>query len=499
LAGAANGNEALSNLEGVKHIVVLMKENRSFDQMLGYLMRDGLADVDGLTGEESNADPDGEVHKVFEWGPDQTVFHPPQDHTGKIFDPCHGPECVAEQLADGNGGFVKNFVSTRKDKAGNPVTLDPEYRALPMGYYTAQHLPVYDHLARNYCVCDAWHSSIPGDTWPNRLYSLTGRQGEKIGYKRNLLGQLLAAIKGLPGVGGLHNAPIYDVPAFTRQLADRQWRWYSQDPATLRAADGFYRSIRHLNRENFTYFDRTRLVWNEKLAGAVLDTHDSFLDDAAKGELPDVSWIDPNFADLHVLHPNSNDDHPPADVKAGQALVLDVYEALRNSPVWEDTILVVVYDEHGGFYDHVVPPPAPPGSEYPTFGVRVPALVVGPRVKQFVSHETFEHTSLIATILRRFAANPEQAISRMPARVQGAPHLGGLLQAEPRTDLPAVEPLREEIDAWRTATRRSRRPDNGKSSDPEGAGHPVELHDFQEEFLKFALAMRDKGLPPGQP
>jgi hypothetical protein len=125
--------------------------------------------------------------------------------------------------------------------------------------------------------------------------------------------------------------------------------------------------------------------------------------------------------------------------------------------------------------------------------------VVGPRVKQFVCHETFEHTSLIATILRRFAANPEQALSRMPARVQGAPHLGGLLQAEPRTDLPAVEPLREEIDAWRTASRRSRRPDNGLSSDPEGAGHEVVLHDFQEEFLKFALAMRDKGLPPGQP
>lgn len=499
MAGAGEGDEALANLERVKHLVVLMKENRSFDQMLGYLMRDGVPDLDGLTGEESNADAEGNIHKVFEWGPDQTVFHPPQDQTGKILDPCHGPECVAEQLADGNGGFVKNFVATRKDKAGDPVTLAPEYRALPMGYYAARHLPVYDHLARNYCVCDAWHSSIPGDTWPNRLYSIAGRQGEKIGYKRDFWGELLARLRGLPGVGGLRNAPIYDVPAFTRQLGDRQWRWYSQDPATLRAADGFYRSIRHLNRENFTYFDRTRLVWDEKLADAALDTHDSFLDDAAKGELPDISWIDPNFADLHVLHPNSNDDHPPADVKAGQALVLDVYEALLNSPAWEDTVLVVVYDEHGGFYDHVPPPAAPPGSEYPTLGVRVPALVVGPRVKQFVCHQTFEHTSLIATILRRFAANPEKALRRMPARVQGAPHLGSLLQSEPRTDLTRVEPLREEIDAWRTATRKDRRPDNGRSRDPEGAGHPVDLHDFQEEFLTFALAMRDAGLPPGQP
>lgn len=499
MPGAGEGDEALANLRAVKHIVVLMKENRSFDQMLGYLTRDGLPDLDGLTGEESNTDAEGNVHKVFEWGPGQTVFHPPQDHTGKILDPCHGPECVAEQLAEGNGGFVKNFLATRKDKAGNPVTLEPEYRALPMGYYTARHLSVYDHLARNYCVCDAWHSSIPGDTWPNRLYSLAGRQGEKIGYKRGFWGELLARLKGLPKVGGLRDAPIYDVPAFTRQLADHQWRWYSQDPATLRAADSRYRTIRHLNRDNFAYFDRTKLLLKEELVDFPLETHDSFLDDAAKGELRDVSWIDPNFADLHVLDPNSNDDHPPADVKAGQALVLEVYEALRNSPAWEDTILIVVYDEHGGFYDHVAPPLAPPGSEYPTLGVRVPALVIGPRVKRFVCHQTFEHTSLIATILRRFAVDSQQALSRMPARAQGAPHLGALLQSELRTDLPAIEDLRQAIDGWRTESRSARRPRRGPSPDPEGAGHQVVLHDFQEEFLTFALAMRDAGLPPGQP
>ncbi len=282
-------------------------------------------------------------------------------------------------------------------------------------------------------------------------------------------------------------------------MEDRQWRWYSQDPATLRAADAYYRQVRHLNRDNFAYFERTKLSWSEEVLDAALDTHDSFLDDAAKGQLRDVSWIDPNFADLHVLHPNSNDDHPPADIKAGQALVLDVYEALANSPDWEDTLLIVVYDEHGGFYDHVVPPPAPPGSEYATLGVRVPALLVGPRVPKAVSHQTFDHTSLIATILRRFAANPAGAISRMPRRVQEAPDLRSLLAAEPRTDLPDTAALREQIEAWRTQTRSARRPADGRAAGSEGAGHPVVLHDFQEEFLKFALAMRDAGLPAGQP
>jgi phospholipase C len=475
-----------------------MKENRSFDQMLGYLTEAGMPEVDGLKGGEVNRDAQGNEYPSFEWGPDQTVFHPKIDPSGKVLDPDHSKGGVAEQLAGDNGGFVDNFLRTRKID-GKHVELPPYLRGVPMGHYGARHLPVYDQLARNFCVCDAWHSSVPGDTWPNRLHALAGKESEKVGYRRGFWSGLLARLQGLPGVKGLRDAPIYAVDAFTRQLEDRQWRWYSQDPATLRAADPYYRSIRHLNRDNFTYFERTRLSWSEDVLDATLDTHDSFLDDAAKGQLRDVSWIDPNFADLHVLHPNSNDDHPPADVKAGQALVLEVYEALASSPDWEDTLLVIVYDEHGGFYDHVAPPPAPPGSDYPTLGVRVPALLVGPRVPRTVSHQTFDHTSLIATILRRFAADPEQAMARMPQRVREAADLGGLIAAEPRTDLPDTAPLREQIEGWRVQTRRARRATGGGASEGEGAGHRLLLHDFQEEFLKFALAMRDAGLPPGQP
>jgi phospholipase C len=488
----------LGGLGGVKHLVVLMKENRSFDQMLGYLTRDGMPEVDGLRGGESNSDPQRNAYPSFEWGPGQTVFHPPEDRSGKILDPCHSKECVTEQLAGDNGGFVRNFLATRVDNAGHPVALEPRFRGLPMGYYSARHLPVYDFLARNFCVCDAWHSAIPGDTWPNRLYALAGREGPRVGYRRDLWGRILAALKGLPAVGGLRNAPIYEVAGFTRHLADDQWRWYSQDPATLRAADKHYREIRHLNRDNFAFFDRTKLSLSEDVTKP-LDTHDSFLDDVAKGQLREVSWIDPNFADLHVLHPNSNDDHPPADVKAGQALVQEVYEALASGPQWQDTVLVVVYDEHGGFYDHVVPPPAPPGSEFATLGVRVPALVIGPRVQRTVCHQIFDHTSLIATILRRFAANPERALAAMPARVQIAPHIGAVLADSPRRDLPDAGGLGEQMEAWRTQTRARRRAGATADSGGEGAGVPVDLHDFQEEFLTYALAMRDLGLPPGQP
>jgi len=491
-------DEALDRLRSVKHIVVLMMENRSFDQMLGFLEGEGLK-VDGLGSAKPNFDREKREYKPFEWGSGQTMPPTPPELKPKILDPCHSPDCVGTQLEKDNTGFVKNFAATRKDENGQQVELDPEFLKVPMGHFGAQHLPVYRHLAHNFCVCDAWHSAVPGDTWPNRLFALAGEESEKVGYKRGFWSGLLARVQGLPGVKGLRDAPLYAVEAFTRQLEDRQWRWYSQDPATLRAADGSYRQIRNLNRDNFAFFEKTKLSWNEDLLNAALDTHDSFLDDAAKGQLRDVSWIDPNFADLHVLHPNSNDDHPPADIKAGQALVLEVYEALANSPNWEDTLLVIVYDEHGGFYDHVAPPAVDDGSGYPTLGVRVPALVVGPRVPKMVAHQTFDHTSLIATILRRFAADPDQAMSRMPKRVQEAPDLGALIAPAPRSDLPETTALREEIERWRSEARRVRRAVDGRAPHGEGAGNRVVLHDFQEEFLKFALAMRDAGLPPGQP
>jgi phospholipase C len=490
---------ALQRLQEIDHIVVLMMENRSFDQMLGYLKRTGMPDVNGLDGSESNPDDRGVEQKVFEWGTDQTVFYPAQDTTGKILDPCHSKECVQEQLANGNRGFIKNFIATRKDPSGKSVSIPNEYHRLPMGHYGAQHLPAYDFLARNYCVCDAWHSSVPGDTWPNRLFALAGREGPKA--IPSLLERILEPFKHQQHL--IENAPIYAVEAFTRQLAEDQWRWYSHDPATLRATDARYREFDHPQRGNFAFFDRQKVSLLTQLLESAAVTPDSFLDDAANDRLRAVSWIDPNFIDLKVLDPSSNDDHPPSDVRAGQALVLEIYEALRNSKAWENSLLVIVYDEHGGFYDHMPPPPldVDDGSGYATYGVRVPALVVGPRVPQHVQHEHFDHTSLIKTILLRFAADPTQAIGRMGARVEHVQHLGVLLGEQVRTDIPDHADARRRIVDWRNHARASRRgtADQGQSVAPDGAGHMLTLHEFQEDFVKFALAMRAAGLPAGEP
>jgi phospholipase C len=478
----------LGPLGQIDHIVVLMMENRSFDHMLGYLMRDGIPEVDGLTGEEKNLDSEGNEYPVWQFQPDQTAFHRPGQPYDQSLDPCHSVQCVHAQLANGNGGFVQNFIDMKQPA--------PEDVWLPMGYYTAQHVPAYDFLARRYCVCDAWHASVPGDTWPNRLFSLAGKEGPKIGLERGILDFLKRLFPDRP----LNAPPIYDVPVFTRHLAKSQWRWYSHDPATLRAADSRYRGPFHVDRDNFAYFDRKKLSVFTEVAEALI-VGDSFLDDAANGQLRDVSWIDPDFIDLHIFDPGSNDDHPPSDIKAGQALVMDLYHALVTSPQWPETMLVITYDEHGGFYDHVIPPEVDEGSSYATYGVRVPALVIGPRVKNFVCKQSFDHTTLIKTILLRFAADPARAIAQMPRRVQAAPHLGQVLQADARGDIGDHAPVKATLDEWRLSARTEReaRAHGQASLAPDGAAQPLKLNDFQADFLAFTHAMRQIGLPADHP
>jgi phospholipase C len=487
--------EPSSPLDAIQNIVVLMMENRSFDQMLGYLHHSGVPEVNGLggSGEEVNYDAQGTPYASYPFAPGETAFRLPGGAV-KALDPCHGRTCVEEQLSEHNGGFVKNFIKEKNPPQGK--------RKIVMGYYTAEQLPVYDFLARNFCVCDAWHSSIPGDTWPNRLFALSGTDDpEPAGHQPDWLRRILRRLAGLPVLGGLGKAPIFEVEAFTRHLEQGDWRWYSHDPATLRAADGAYRNPRDLMRDNFSFFDRKKVSAVTEMAEKLIIGGNSFLDDAAAGELRPVSWIDPNFFDLGVLDPNSDDDHPPSDVHAGQALVLEVYEALVNSPQWENTMLVITYDEHGGFYDHVAPPAAPDDrSGRRRLGVRVPAIVVGPRVRKDVYKELLEHTSLPKTILSRFAPRPvEEALARMPGSVRAARDLGGVLLERPRGDIPDHAFLHEKIDAWRNRARADHRAQGARSPASEGVGQPLVLSDFPGEFAQFALAMRDIGLPPGQP
>jgi phospholipase C len=475
----APSEEAAKRLDAVEHIVVLMLENRSFDHMLGYLSLPaelggrGRGDIDGLTGPETNFNTfENTTHAIHHL--DRFKFDT------EVEDPDHSGHSVDEQLAGNSGGFVANFArvsQARAAKLGQPVP-DP---GLVMGYYNGDDLPVYDHLASEYCIVDRWFSSVPGATWPNRLYSVTG---------------------GAAGSRDDVSPPLYSLPSFVRYLdqAGVSWGWYSYDPATLRAIDPAYRLSGH---DHFSYVDSRKLSTKERAVGELMDEDASLLDDAATGQLPAVSWIDPHFKDLRVLGPDSNDDHPPTDVRAGQDLVLTVYHALSTSPAWPKTLLIITYDEHGGFYDHVQPPDAVDDDHnFRKLGVRVPALLVSPLVVPGSSSTGllgrdvhFDHTSIIKTILTRFCQANGQ-IPSMTARVAAANHLGGLLTSGPARDQVADHAdLAEKLIAWRADFARAR----FENPVAHAGGAPGQLTDLQTGFYEVARLLRRAGLPGGHP
>jgi phospholipase C len=472
---AVSVDESARRLHQIEHFVVVMLENRSFDHMLGYLSLPrelggrGRGDVCGLARGMSNPNPRdrGEcgIHHL-----DRTVF------AGEAEDPAHGGADVEEQLAGGNAGFVANFAShsERRALAEQPPVPVPD-PCLAMGYFDGDDLPTYDFLAANFTVCDRWFSSVPGATWPNRLYAVAGRADESLDDK--------------PGL------PTYNLPTVFRHLDDAEvlWRWYSFDPATLRLIDARYR-LDESRHHHFSFVDKRKLSHGEEAVGAALVERPSFLDDAANGELAPVTWIDPHFKDMRMLGPDSSDDHPPADVKAGQDLIATIYHALCESPQWEKTMLLVTYDEHGGMFDHVEPPAAPDDdARFRRLGVRVPALVASPWVKARCDHTQFDHTSIIKTLLLRFCERDGQ-IPDMGSRVAAANHLGTVLESTPRAGLPDHADLSEQMVRWRT------RFDSARYADAQAlAQKPGRLNDLQNGLAHANRALRAAGLPAGHP
>ncbi len=462
------------NLEKVDHIVVVMLENRSFDHMLGYLtLTGGRPDIDGLRPGFAN-EYQGRTYPVHHL-----------DTTALEVDPDHSASAIDVQVADGSmGGFVASAAATltgRGVEDGDPACV--------MGYYDGTDVPVYDHLAEEFAVCDRWFSSVPGATLPNRLYALCG------------------GAAGSRDDRPSHVPPLYHQPSFVRHLDAHHisWRWYSFDPGTLRLADAHYLLGHH---HRFGYFSKTGLPWKTILDLTVNPNIPSFLEDAASGSLRSVSWIDPAFTNFNPLGFPVNDDHPPADIKDGQDLVLAVYDALAASPQWDRSLLVIVYDENGGFYDHV-PPPRAPDDEPETFGrygVRVPAIIISPWVEpRTVSSTLFDHTSIIKTILLRFCPKalhePQQAEKRGPRlgpqypgiRVVQANHLGELLtRTTPRPAPPRGALLQQAVARAAHATTSQSR------SDPQGPGsHPP--NDLQKSILAATHELTRRGHPPNAP
>lgn len=369
-------------MNAIDHIVVLMLENRSFDNILGALSlppaRGGLGrtDVNGLRGNEANQ-YNGASYPVFPLG--STRFHD---------GPCHESACVERQLRHDNGGFVFDFEGVRQAEPLGAV----------MGYTPTTMLPVYEFLSKEFVVCDRWHSSVPGPTWPNRLYSLAGQSD---GQHNN----------SMPHVG-------YGLKTIFEHLHDFgvSWGYYAHDRV-------------------FSFLR----VFRRFLASSEIRPFSQFYQDAAAGELPSVVWLEPEFG----TRPGtvSNDDHPPGDLLPGQQLVGKVYDALRASPAWPRTVFILTYDEHGGFYDHVVPPAAADDrADFRQYGLRVPAFLISPLVPRgAVASQLLDHTSILKTILERFCRRDGQ-IPSMGARTDHATSLWEVVNLTAPRDTPKSVP-----------------------------------------------------------
>jgi phospholipase C len=175
----------------------------------------------------------------------------------------------------------------------------------------------------------------------------------------------------------------------------------------------------------------------------------SYIHSTAEPYAPQFTFIEPDYGDFLGDYTGGTSQHPLDSVTGGERLIKEVYEIVRNSPLWENSMLIVTWDEHGGFYDHVIPPAAPPpgdaiitadasrfGFDFATYGVRVPAVVISPLVeKNIIDHRLYDHTSVLATTRELFGGSP------FTARDANAKSLLPLLsRTEPRQDAPKTLP-----------------------------------------------------------
>ena len=331
-----------AGLQNLKHIVVLMMENRSFDHMLGSLRAQNPS-INGLTGAESNLDTTNEPAPVKPLAEFQSQLDP---------DPNHHFPAVHQQIFDGGpinkptmGGFVKSYYGERKDVAHSRKI---------MYYFPKNKLPVLTGLATNFAIFNGWFSSIPGPTLCNRAFAHYGTSFGQVSmdvfyYHK----EPLSIYERLVNAG--HSAKLY---------------YFDEASSTMEVVN---------------------LLQNQpKLFG----TYDQFLEDCKLNKLPQYSFIEPNYTDHEEDGGEriASDQHPDHDVQQGEVFIATVYNAIRQNPdLWKSTALLIAYDEHGGIYDHVAPPGCPkdgftappeqtgvPGLtfEFDRLGVRVPAILV---------------------------------------------------------------------------------------------------------------------------
>jgi phospholipase C len=373
----------------IQHVFVLMLENRSFDQLLGFSGISGIdavsglqTAVSGLSGSETNT-YNGKVATVAQPADYAMVVDPGHEFLDVLCQLC-GP---GAQYAPGgsyppidNSGFVASYAEVCA-KAGQSRDV-----AEILKCYSPGQLTVLNALAREFAVCDHWHASMPGPTWPNRMFVHAASSA------------------------GLDHSPT------TAEIT----LWETASGFSFPNGDIFDRiSAKGLQRRLYAG-DIFPMI--AALKGIHLDDirqYDHFAADL-QGPFPyNYVFIEPSYYLLND-YKGSTSEHPLDDVRLGEGLIKATYEAIRNSPVWKSSMLIITSDEHGGFFDHVAPPAAiAPGDTTATaahnkygftferYGPRVPAVVISPWIpKNVVDHRVYDHSSVPATLEKLFGMDP---------------------------------------------------------------------------------------------
>ena len=397
-------DRTLPAIQNLKHLVVLMMENRSFDHMLGALHAQNPA-IDGLTGTETNPDSTGAPVTVAPNAAYQGQLDPDPDHHFPAADlQIFGGVTTAQNpnRTPNMQGFVKSYFNQQHDLAHSHEILN---------YFTPTQLPVLTTLATQYAVFNRWFSSIPGPTLCNRAFAHYGTS----------FGQVSMDVF----YWNKQYKSIYERIAATNYTT----RLYYYDEASS--------SLEVVN-----------LLQNQP---ALFGSFQDFQDACSRNQLPNYCFIEPNYTDHDAADGSGEliacDQHPDHDVRAGEQFIATVYQAIRGNPnLWPNTALLIVYDEHGGTYDHVAPPACTPDGfvaqpsatgtpdpfHFDRFGVRVPAVLVSPWIAAgTVINEVFEHASIPATATDYLIGNYAQ---RSPREIAANTFLNYLNQPAARAD-----------------------------------------------------------------
>lgn len=428
--GCSGGMTKLAPYSPITHVFVVMLENHSFDNLFAM---SGIPGLTAATTSDSNS-YNGETYTVQ-----------PSAPLSMPSDPGHEFPDVVEQLGGqgatyppggpyppiDNSGFVANYATTTSE---GPLPPAQDVGDVMACFATPTQLPVLYQLATEFAICDHWHSSLPGPTWPNRFF-----------------------------VHGASSSGL-DASPSTAQMA----KWELPDGGFQYPHGSIYQALTNAGIPYRFYNDTTGFPrelslysndpQNGSPAGAVpqvsalsgvslldINSLDHFASDL-QGPYPyPYTFIEPHYGDVvSGSYAGGSSQHPRDDVYGGEHLLASVFRAIRNSPYWNTSLLIITYDEHGGLYDSVAPGPAPaPGDDpdygynqygfnFEQYGVRVPAVIVSPLIPAgTVDHTLYDHSSVLKTVEQLFD------LSSLTQRDEAAHSVLPLLSlTTPRMDCP---------------------------------------------------------------